>query len=86
MIDTHIDIGQILLLAGGGAAWVGSLYVQKARLEDLTKRQDNFEARVDVTLKEHGVVLFSMSGQLQRVIGTLTGAPVRHTDIPGAGN
>lgn len=85
MFNTNIDLGQVLILAGGAAAWVGAQYANRAKLEAMAARQDRFEKRVDETLKEHGGVLMSISGQIQRVIGTLSGAPVRHTD-PGAGN
>lgn len=82
MFDTHIDLGQVLFLAGGAVAWFGSVYTTKARVGEVDRRTAHFEERLDrrftafeveVTGKfdSHQKVLFDMSGQLQRVVGAL---------------
>lgn len=90
MVKPDIELGQILILAGGAAAWFGTMAVARARMEDVRRDLDAFKAEVKQDIKglkdefktdlnRHGEALFTMSGQVQRVIGAM-GSRVRATD------
>lgn len=90
MIDTHIDLGQILILAGGATAFISSLVVTRARQEDMKSEFASFQERIENSLHElktevkedlsqQRETIFTMSGQVQRIIGAM-GSQVRATD------